>query len=159
MESWGRRKRSIGAAAAAAAASATEGKKGAQIGDDMTLSRELLVLDLKEKAAGEAGAGSGDSTGGAQDELSLVSDGFVQKAPLRSASQARQSVGSDETLTMAQTEAQQQQQQANLHCLTSHSLLLITGSIGLFFVLYVCLVAHFFARRDAKISVIKHQFH
>ena len=152
MQSWGRKKRSIGA-------DKRQEQIGKQLGDDMTLSREILVLDLKEKSA-SADAAPGDSTTGAQDEansLSLLSDGFAQKAPLKSSGwRAAQTSGEQ----LAQADGQPAANQpGQLHCLTSQSLLLITCSIGCFFVLYVCLVAYFFARRDAKISVIKHQYH
>ena len=47
----------------------------------------------------------------------------------------------------------------SMHCISSQSLLVLICSIGTFFVAYVCLVAYFFARRDPKMSVIKHQYH
>lgn len=131
---------------------------GKQLGDDMTLSREIVVLDLKDRAQDSAAP-----TSGAQDEGSLEADGGAQKSPLRS----HQPAASLASHTPDQTEAVASSESLNLalqtgnqmHCLSSQSLLLLICSIGLFFVLYVCVVAYFFARRHPKISVIKHQYH
>lgn len=168
VESWGRKKRSIGNSGDKRQQPQQQQQQtGRQLGDDMTLSREILVLDLKDKPAADSAA---DSSGGQEEaggSLSLVGDGLAQRAPLRASSTAfsvgQQQVSSEGGGAPSPDGAGEPVGASttgpNLHCLTSHSLLLITCSIGLFFVLYVCLVAYLFARRDAKISVIKHQYH
>lgn len=167
MESWGRKKRSIGSDGTKHKSS--EG--GKQVGDDMTLSREIVVLDLKEKTSNEQAAldsaSNSDLTSGDQSLLSADSSTVAQKlqrsprggsggggrAPNVAASQ---SMGDDHQGGDA---LDAMDKQPNMHCLSSQSLLLLICSVGLFFVLYVCLVAYFFSRRDPKISVIKHQYH
>lgn len=123
VEAWGRKKRSV--------ASGVK-QEGKQVGDDMTLSREILVLDLKEKEPAAA-----------NDELNNSAEpSGAQKSPLRSAEGA-----------------QEVDRLASRHCLSSQSLFVLICSVGCFFVLYVCVVAYFFARRHPKVSPIKHQFH
>lgn len=139
VESWGRKKRSIGAAEQRAGT-------GKPLGDDMTLSREIVVLDLKDKADG-----SGSDYASSRDDLSSTSDSFVQKAPLKSSGSPLEQ-GAD-------SESPSQSPRPNPYCFSSQSLLWLICSIGLVFVAYVCLVAYFFSRRDTKISVIKHQYH
>lgn len=159
MESWGRKKRSIGSDGAKKKSSVEGGK---QFGDDMTLSREIVVLDLKEKlgdGAGQSGAPGGShapSVGGQNDENLLSADGAGSALKLRSAiskGPMDQAEEGDHSASQSPNDKQ------SLHCLSSQSLLLLICSIGLFFVLYVCLVAYFFARRDPKISAIRHQYH
>lgn len=123
VEAWGRKKRSV----------ASSGK---QVGDDMTLSREILVLDLKEKDQGAASVA---------DELNQADPSTAQKSPLRSAELANS--------------PQEVDGLGNRHCLSSQSLFVLICSMSCFFVLYVCVVAYFFARRQPRISPIKHQFH
>lgn len=129
VEAWGRKKRSVAAGAS---------QEGKQVGDDMTLSREILVLDLKDKESAAPG-----------DEQAPEQVGGAHRSPLRSAPDEYGSTN----------QAQEVDRLANKHCLSSQSLFVLICSIGLFFVLYVCVVAYFFARRDPKISPIKHQFH
>jgi hypothetical protein len=164
VESWGRKKRSIGSGGSGGRGklARTDGQTGPgtgkPLGDDMTLSREIVVLDLKDKPADAADAQS-------RDDLASSGDGFVQKSPLKSSQAAADqsleggSLSSSTTTNLDSESASSLQAGANLHCLSSQSLLWLTCSIGLFFVLYVCLVAYFFSRRDTKISVIKHQYH
>lgn len=111
----------------------------------MTLSREIVVLDLKEKDPSMP-----------DDSSSLTdndqSSSGAQKSPLKSTAtntQDSSSIFSSTTTGDGSTK----------HCLSSQSLFVLICSIGLFFVLYVCVVAYFFARRDPKISPIKHQYH
>jgi len=133
VEAWGRKKRSI------SGKDATE--SGKQLGDDMTLSREIVVLDLKEK----------DPTNDFNGDSQIGSGNGAQKSPLRSGSGS----GSSSTQDFQTSEGDVQAK----HCLSSQSIFVLICSIGLFFVLYVCVVAYFFARRDPKISPIKHQYH
>ncbi|CAA3006485.1 Hypothetical predicted protein [Olea europaea subsp. europaea] len=175
VESWGRKKRSIGGGGTAN--SKKDGKQqlqqqiGKQLGDDMTLSREIVVLDLKEKATtgGESGAAA-DGQQSATDDLISSGDGFAQKSPLRSAAHQRSLAASNQQLDSESSsllsgggadgaDSSSLTAGPNMHCLSSQSLLLVICSIGFFFVAYVCLVAYFFSRRDTKISVIKHQYH
>ena len=162
VESWGRKKRSIGEARGggdhgkSASTAKQQAGTGKPLGDDMTLSREIVVLDLKDKT--DANDGS------SRDDLSSSSDGFVQKSPLKSP----QSAASANQPDQAQSDGAfsntldgefSPQVGSNLHCLSSQSLLWLICSIGLVFIIYVCSVAYFFSRRETKISVIKHQYH
>lgn len=161
MEAWGRRKRSIGASEGSkrSAAAARQRANGRQLANDMTLSREIVVLDLKEKEP---------TTGG--DEEGLASPGSLSGGAQKSHLRAHPAAGSSSPRAgpeWEQSEQSEQLEQAasgasesqNLHCLSSQSVLALICSIGLLFILYVCAVALFFARRDPKISVIKHQYH
>lgn len=144
MEAWGRKKRSIGTAAG-----------GKQVGDDMTLSREIVVLDLKEKDPNSS-TSSGDQATSGSEQQSSSGELLAQRSPLRAQTQQAEptmpqdySAGPSSALDLT----------SNKHCLSSQSLFVLICSIGFFFVLYVCVVAYFFARRDPKISPIKHQYH
>lgn len=141
VEAWGRKKRSINGK------ESSGGSSGKQLGDDMTLSREIVVLDLKEKDPSMPDDSSSltdndqSSNGAQKSPLKSTTTGINQQDPSSIFSSTTNSDGSTR------------------HCLTSQSLFVLTCSIGLFFVLYVCVVAYFFARRDPKISPIKHQYH
>jgi len=175
VESWGRKKRSIGSSAAAAGGGGGPKDRrlreegGKQVGDDMTLSREIVVLDLKEKAAEGAekeGATSRKANSDqSMDELNLLAaDGLGAAQRLSRSSGSSLGPGDESQASGSQqsgsaTSGDDTHSASSLHCLSSQSLLLLICSIGLFFVLYVCLVACFFARRDPKISAIRQQYH
>lgn len=144
----------------------------------MTLSREIVVLDLKEKVEAASGGVARQEAlqERSSDDLISTSEGFAQKSPLkarqRSLAAHQQAANQDQASSFSDAGAgslsslmggeggeSSSPSLPNMHCLSSQSLLLLICSIGLFFVLYVCLVAYFFARRDTKISVIKHQYH
>lgn len=150
MEAWGRKKRSIGGGPANALAGSSKGGSGKPLGDDMTLSREIVVLDLKEKEPNSTNPPSAGDADLADNDLQSGASGKAQKSPLKATS--------DPTFSSAHLDAHHQSLNS-MHCLSSQSLFVLICSIGLFFVLYVCVVAYFFARRDPKISTIKHQFH
>lgn len=137
MEAWGRKKRSVG-----------KQQAGMQLGDDMTLSREIVVLDLKDKEA----SGGGEPADEGQPPAGSSS---AQKSPLKSAGSEQAAYFASPTGSGASLE----NSSTKLHCLTSQSLLVLICSIALFFVFYVCVVAYFFARRHPEISPIKHQYH
>lgn len=125
------------------------------MGDDMTLSREIVVLDLKDKQPSDDQQQAADSTTTTNNNNDDSSIGH--KSPLRS-----RHLGDEQDSSSSSSSGYSNNDEtgkAQLHCVTSRSLLLLICSIGSFFVLYVCLVAYFFARRDSKISVIKHQYH
>lgn len=159
MEAWGRKKRSV-----AAAAMAANNSSGKQLGDDMTLSREIVVLDLKEKDP-NAPASEGDDSSASPSQAGKQA---AQKSPLKSAAN-RPVASSSGNQHHHHHNHHQQQEAASLesvdefdttrHCLSRQSIFVLFISIGFFFVLYMCVVACFFARRDSKISPIKHQFH
>lgn len=149
-----------------------EAAGGKQVGDDMTLSREIVVLDLKEEpgepnssssSAAAAAAASASASASAANDSAGDSDQTGQaratgasgrRLPHRSSLKAATEHSGDfSTTTTIDNYA------ANKHCLSSQSLFVLICSVGLFFVLYVCVVAYFFARRNPKISPIKHQFH
>lgn len=150
MEAWGRKKRSVGADIPA-------GSVGKQLGDDMTLSREIVVLDLKDKAevANESGNGSDNNS-----DIKGAQKSSLRSGQLSSSSGLGDQNGLDSSTLLSSSSNQfDGLQTSNMHCVTSQSLLVLTCSIGLFLVLYVCVVAYFFAHRRPKISPIKHQYH
>lgn len=142
VEAWGRKKRSING-------KESSGSSGKQLGDDMTLSREIVVLDLKEKDP------SMPDDGSSLTDNDQSSNG-AQKSPLKSTTTTTGTRQQDSSSIFSSTT---NSDGSTKHCLTSQSLFVLTCSIGLFFILYVCVVAYFFARRDPKISPIKHQYH
>ena len=129
VEAWGRKKRSVGGKEETSQA----GRK--QLGDDMTLSREIVVLDLKEKDPNGNDNGDEAPAGGPRSAASSSDSPAYLLTP----------GNADDGTTK--------------HCLSGRSLFVLTSSMSLFFVFYVCAVAYFFARRDPKISPIKHQYH
>lgn len=167
VDSYGRRKRSI-----AGPTGAPEDAHGKPRGDDMTLSREIVVLDLKEKDQTSRG-GNDAAPPGSQDDANQAT---TPTANGQQAAAQRSSVKSHKQNHNHNHHQHRNHhdQQSNLdgdyattsgdslngrHCLSSQSLFVLICFIGLFFVLYVCLVAYFFSRRDPKISPIKYQYH
>lgn len=152
MEAWGRKKRSV--------ASGKQDSIGKQLGDDMTLSREIVVLDLKEKDPGgdfaQADSGGSQSTSSSNDGAVLPGH---KQSPLRSPASDAQSADYTSSTNSQSTSNFIGLDMSSKHCVSSQYLFVLICSIGLFFVLYVCVVAFFFARRDPKISPIKHQYH
>lgn len=153
VEAWGRKKRSVSGPSDGSAKDAT----GKPMGDDMTLSREIVVLDLKEQDPSKQQSSDKQT---AQDSSSAT----IPKAKSSSSSSNRH----HHHHKHHNNQQQQQQEEAALlgdeidntrHCLSRQSIFVLFTSIGFFFVLYMCVVACFFARRDSKISPIKHQFH
>lgn len=141
VQAWGRKKRSVA--------------NGKQLGDDMTLSREIVVLDLKEKDPSND-LGQLDNSGSPAAALSEAA--YKQSSPLKSGDGASPDYMSS-TNPQSSSGTTISGDGSSKHCVSSQYLFVLICSIGLFFVLYVCVVAYFFARRDPKISPIKHQYH
>lgn len=158
MEAWGRKKRSV-------SGDVSLGANGKPMGDDMTLSREIVVLDLKEKSIGEQTTTAADSQDVDHQSELTNGDSLAQKAPLRSATsknqrgQSQQDSSSGSFDSAADSISMKPDSTNSKHCLSSQSVFVLICSIGLFFILNICVVAYFFARRYPIISPIKHQYH
>lgn len=142
MEAWGRKKRSV--------------SSGKQLGDDMTLSREIVVLDLKEK---DPNAESGQTDAFSPAEASAHKQSPLSRSQSGSLDGLNADYMSGSTNSQSTSSTSIAGDGSSKHCVSSQNLFVLICSIGLFFVLYVCVVAYFFARRDPKISPIKHQYH
>lgn len=122
--------------------------------DDMTLSREIVVLDLTEKDSTSPTSISESSKDLTTNELSDTGKNPLEKSSLRSFN-SHQDHKSNHEANLISSE----NQGTPKHCISSQSLYLYICSIGLVFILYVWIVACLFSRRDSKISHIKQQFY
>lgn len=172
VESWGRKKRSIGDGGALEmpAQRSRKHKQGqAASNDDMTLSREIVVLDITEKQQANNNnnnvptSSSGSSPSEQQQpDAGELADVGITHSPLRQTNHGGQSqVDSSPASSEATNNNHHHNKMSynNKHCISSQSLSILICSIGLLFILYVWIVACMFARRDTKISHIKQQFY
>lgn len=126
--------------------------------DDMTLSREIVVLDLTEKDTSSGQSSSAQNLQNTEDQAGELADTGAYTtdriSPKSSSIKNEQGYTND-----ANRNSNSESSTSNKHCISSHSLSIFICSIGLIFILYVWIVACLFARRDSKISHIKQQFY
>lgn len=128
----------------------------------MTLSREIVVLDLTEK---DPLANPADLLRPGSEQTGELADTgtYATSSSLGGRQQTGTGSGSggkpERTTSGTSNCDGSESPEAGKHCISSHTLSLFICSIGLLFILYVWIVACLFARRDSKISHIKQQFY